>query len=508
MQARAPAAACVVSPNPADAELALTVLAEHGIEASAVASLREAAYTLGPAVGCVIAVEEALLAEDIPAFREALGRLPPWCDLPLILISRNVAALGVAAGAAFPTSGNVTLLERPLNAHTLVSSVQVALRATAHQREVGELLEEREQAVHLRDEFLAMLAHELRNPLAPMRNALYLMRSMPPDDPEVEKTSEILERQVNHLVRIVEDLMDVARLERGKVALKKERLDLNDVVAAAVDTCRAAAHARGHRIDLYLSEDAVPIDADAVRIEQIVCNLVNNAIKFSPEPGEIRVETAAQDGFAALAVKDRGIGFDPGVAATLFDPFLQVNPTLERSSGGLGVGLTIVRRLAELHGGSAEAASAGAGRGARFVVRLPLAPVDAAAPAEGAAEQAPARPRRVVVIDDNPDIRESLRLLFTLWGHVVSLAPDGPSGLDLVLKERPDVALVDVGLPGMNGYDLARAVRRALPAEEIRLVALTGYGQPDDIDRALQAGFNTHLLKPIDPKVLARTLGE
>jgi CheY-like chemotaxis protein len=341
-----------------------------------------------------------------------------------------------------------------------------------------------------------------------MRNALYLMRSMPPDDPEAVKTSEILERQVNHLVRIVEDLMDVARLERGKLSLRKERLDLNDVVAAAVETCLAAAQARGHRIIVQLSQDVVPIDADAVRIEQIVSNLVNNAIKFSPEPGEIRVETAAQDGFAMLAVEDGGVGFEPGVAATLFDPFLQVNPTLERSSGGLGVGLTIVRRLAEMHGGSAEAESGGVGRGARFVVRLPLAPADALAPPEGAAEQAPARPRRVVVVDDNPDIRESLRLLFTLWGHDVSLAPDGPSGLDLVLKERPDVALVDVGLPGMNGYDVARAVRRALPSIDIRLVALTGYGQPDDVDRALQAGFDTHLLKPIDPKVLARSLLE
>jgi len=507
MQA-APAGVCLVSPNPADAELALRLLAEHGIEASAVANLREAAYALGPGVGCVIAVEEALLGDDIPALREALGRLPAWCDLPLILIARNVAALGASASAAFPNSGNVTLLERPINPHTLVSSVQVALRATARQREVGELLEEREQAVRLRDEFLAMLAHELRNPLTPMRNALYLMRGAPLDDPEVIKTGEILERQVNHLVRIVDDLMDVARLERGKVALKKARVDLNAVVAAALQSCFAAAQARGHRISVRLSSDCVPVDVDAVRIEQIVCNLVNNAIKFSPQPEEIRVETAAQDGFAELAVEDRGVGFEPDLAATLFDPFLQVNPTLERSAGGLGVGLTIVRRLTELHGGSVEAASGGIGRGARFVVRLPLASPAAAAPPERAAEQAPGRPRRVVVVDDNPDIRESLRLLFTLWGHAVSLAPDGPSGLDLVLKERPDVALVDVGLPGMNGYDVARAVRRALPAEDIRLVALTGYGQPEDVDRALQAGFNTHLLKPIDPKVLERTLGE
>jgi len=508
VQSRAPALACLVSPNLADAELALTLLGEHGIEATAVPSLREAAYRLGPDVGCVIVVEEALLGEDIPAFREALGRLPAWCDLPLILLSRDVAALGAAAGAAFPSSGNVTLLERPLNAHTLLSSVQVALRAAAHQRQVGELLEQREQAVRLRDEFLAMLAHELRNPLAPMRNALYLMRAMPPGAPEAMKTVEMLERQVNHLVRIVDDLMDVARLERGKVVLKKERLDLNAVVAAAVETCFVAAQARGHRITVHFSREPVPVDADAVRIEQIVCNLVNNAIKFSPQPEEIRVETAARDGFGSLTVEDRGVGFEPGVAPTLFDPFLQMNPTLERTAGGLGVGLTIVRRLAELHGGSVEAASAGIGRGARFVVRLPLASPGALAPAKRAAEQAPARPRRVVVVDDNPDIRESLRLLFTLWGHAVSLAPDGPSGLDLVLKERPDVALVDVGLPGMNGYDLARAVRRALPAEGIRLVALTGYGQPEDVDRALQAGFNTHLLKPIDPKVLERTLGE
>jgi signal transduction histidine kinase len=224
------ALACVVSPNAADAELAVSLLEQAGVQARAFASAREAAWALDAAVGCLILVEEALLAEDIPSLREALGRLPAWCDLPLILISRDVGALGAVSADAFPESGNVTLLERPINAHTLVSAVQVGLRASARQREVGELIAQREQAVKLRDEFLAMLAHELRNPLAPMSNAVHILRMLKTEDPTTLKSIQILERQVGHVVRMVDDLMDVARLERGKVVLKKERLDLNRVV--------------------------------------------------------------------------------------------------------------------------------------------------------------------------------------------------------------------------------------------------------------------------------------
>jgi signal transduction histidine kinase len=502
------ALACVVSPNAADAELAVSLLEQAGVQARAFASAREAAWALDAAVGCLILVEEALLAEDIPSLREALGRLPAWCDLPLILISRDVGALGAVSADAFPESGNVTLLERPINAHTLVSAVQVGLRASARQREVGELIAQREQAVKLRDEFLAMLAHELRNPLAPMSNAVHILRMLKTEDPTTLKSIQILERQVGHVVRMVDDLMDVARLERGKVVLKKERLDLNRVVSSAVESCLQAAQARGHHVSVRFGTNALPVDGDAVRLEQIVCNLVNNAAKFTTRPDEILVTTSVEAGLALVAVEDKGVGFPPEAAEHLFDPFLQVNPTLERSSGGLGMGLTIVRRLAALHGGSVYAASDGPDKGSRFTVRIPLASGAARAHAEPERPPAQARRRRVVVIEDNPDIRETLRMLLDLWGHEVAMASDGRSGVERVLQVRPDVALIDVGLPGMSGYEVARAIRKGIPDGEIRLIAVTGYGQPSDREAAMQAGFDTHLLKPISPPLLQRMLAE
>ena len=498
----------VVSPNPVDAHLAVSLLRENGVAARAFESTHALATVLHERTGCLVLVEEALAADDIPVLRSALERMPTWADLPLIVVARDVAALRMLIADAFPDSGNVTLLERPLSMHTFVSAVQVALRSTARQREVAELISERERAVKLRDEFLAMLAHELRNPLAPMRNALYLLRRAEVADPLVAKSTEILERQVNHVVRMVDDLMDVARLERGKLVLRKQGVDLNRVVLSAVETCQQGAQQRGHRITVRLAGDALQVDADAVRIEQIVCNLINNAAKFSPSPGDIRVKTSIQDTFASIEVEDDGIGFEPAAAIRLFDPFVQASQTLERSSGGLGMGLAIVKRLAELHGGSVCASSAGAGTGSRFVVRIPLA--EKAGELESQRERAPAGgvQRRIVVIEDNPDIRETLQMLLTLWGHDVIMAADGPSGVQCVLDRRPDVALIDVGLPVMNGYEVARTIRRSVPNGAVRLIAVTGYGQPSDKERAIKAGFDFHLLKPIAPEVLERLLAE
>jgi CheY-like chemotaxis protein len=341
-----------------------------------------------------------------------------------------------------------------------------------------------------------------------MRNSLYIMRMLQSKEPATLHNIEILERQVNHVVRMVDDLMDVARLERGKVVLRQKVVDLNHVVASAVENCLQVARQRGHQVGMHFAPQALLAYADEVRIEQIVSNLVTNAAKFSRQPDEIRVETLAQDESAIIAVTDHGIGFDPSLAETLFDPFLQANPTLERSAGGLGLGLTIVRRLAELHGGSVSAKSAGPGKGSRFEVRLPLA--RAAQPQQREAYRPPtqAKRHRVVVVEDNPDIRETFRLLITMWGHEVFLAEDGPSGVDSVLRLKPDVALIDVGLPEMNGYEVARTIRRTIPARDLRLVAVTGYGQPSDREMAIEAGFDAHLLKPVAPEILEKMLAE
>jgi signal transduction histidine kinase len=496
------------SPNAADAELAVRLLGQNGIEAETFGSLAKVAAALDEAIGCLILVEEALVAEEIPRLRESLARLPAWADVPLVVVATDIGRIGDVVASAFPASGNVALLERPLSPHTLVSAVRVALRASARQRELGQLIAQREQAVHQRDEFLAMLAHELRNPLAPMRNAVYVLREVKSEDWRIAKSAEMLERQVNHVVRLVDDLLDVARLERGKVVLQKQRVDLNRVVASAVQNCLQLVQQNGHRISLRLDEAALPVDADPVRLEQIVCNLVNNAAKFSPQPDEIRVETSHATGDAQLAVEDRGIGFEPDKGARLFEPFLQINPTLERNAGGLGMGLTIVKRLAELHGGSVEAVSAGLGMGARFVVRLPLAGVSKEAAPDPQRAPVARRRRSVVVIEDNPDIRDTLQMLLEIWGHEFAMASDGAAGIELVLRNRPQVALIDIGLPGMNGYDIARTIRQRLANGAIRLIAVTGYGQPADRDLALEAGFNAHLLKPIKPEILERMLAD
>jgi signal transduction histidine kinase/ActR/RegA family two-component response regulator len=500
--------ALVLTPNEADAELATTFLGRSGIDSVGFISAAEIATAMQDRAGCLVLVEEALTEWDVPILRAALDAQPPWSDLPLIVIAAEVGAFGGIIARCFPNCGNVTLLERPLNAHTLVSAVQVSMRSASRQRLVGDLLEQRENAVKLRDEFLAMLAHELRNPLAPMRNSVFIMQQLKFDNPMVEKTLDVLDRQLTHIARMVDDLMDVARLERGKVALQKKRIDLNVAVGTALESCLPAAQKLGHKVSVNYLPQTLLVDADPVRLEQIVSNLLNNAIKYSPQPGEIRVQTSIEAGQALVSVNDTGIGFDPATAENLFTLFMQGSTTMDRSAGGLGIGLTIVRRLTELHGGSIQAYSAGPNKGSTFDLRLPLV-AGAVSTKELATQQtAPARPLRIVAVDDNPDIRETLQMLLPMWGHSVELANDGSSGVACIVRARPDVALVDIGLPGMNGYQVARAVREQDPQRAITLIALTGYGQPADKEMALEAGFDAHLLKPIAPAVLAGILAD
>ena len=498
--------AYVASANSDDAAITVELLEEHGIGAKAFSNLRELGHDLHAGTGCLILAEDVLFEEEVPALRAALESLPAWFDIPLIIVARDVGSTLAIFAEAFPKSGNVAFLERPLNRHTLVSAARVALQATARQREVGRLVKEREDAVTLRDEFLAMLAHELRNPLASMRNATYLLRKLDLQDPRAVKNTDILDRQVTHLARMVDDLMDVERLERRKMALQVETADLNRIVASAVETSLPMAQERGHKITARYWAAEMPVDVDVVRIEQVVCNLITNAAKFSPEPGEIWIDTSVVDGAAIVSVRDAGAGFDADSGEQLFQPFLQLLQPLARTTGGLGIGLTIVRRLVEMHGGVVEARSEGLGRGAAFTVSLPLR---AAARLDD--PQTPALPgsrrrrRRVVVVDDNLDIRESMESLLLLWGHEVTMASDGRSGAREIIETRPDIALVDIGLPGMDGYEVARAVRRE-NLGAIRLIAVSGYGQPSDVALAAEAGFDAHLLKPVDLEALEKLL--
>ena len=499
----------LVTPNETDAVAATGFLAEAGLRARARAMLASLVETPLEAIGCLVLVEEALTRTELEAFRLVLSAQPPWSDLPLVLVASEGAPLGALVESLFPESGNVAVLERPLNPVSLVSAVRVGLRARQKQLEVRDLLQERETAVRRRDEFLAMLAHELRNPLAPLRNAVYLMRQPQMSAELFAKTRDLIDRQTTHLKRLVDDLLDVSRLELGKIQLQMQTLDLNVTVRSATDACMPAVSARGHAIRMELDDEPLPIVGDPVRIEQVISNLVMNAIKFTPEGGHIVVATRPEGGDAALVVRDDGVGIEPHLLGSVFDLFMQDDKTLERSGGGLGIGLTIVKRLVEMHGGSISADSGGAGQGARFTVLLPrAAAARPAAPRAPATEPAVA-PKRVLVVEDNGDIRDSLGLILRMWGHEVEFAETGPAGLARAVQMRPDVALIDIGLPGLNGYDLARSIRKAGAdwSRHVMLVALTGYGRDTDRDLALEAGFDSHLVKPVDLAVLQRTLG-
>jgi PAS domain S-box-containing protein len=356
-----------------------------------------------------------------------------------------------------------------------------------------------------KDEFLGMLSHELRNPLAPIRNSAYVLRMAPPGSDQARRACEVIERQTEHLTRLVDELLDVTRIARGKIELRHARVDLREVVQRAAEDHRRILEDRGVAFRTELPEAKLWADADATRITQVVGNLLHNAGKFTRHGGEVLLSLRIVERQAELRVRDTGAGIDPALLPQLFVPFVQGERTLARTEGGLGLGLALVKGLVELHGGSVGAASAGEGKGAEFMVRLPLA-ADGKRPSERATpEHRQPGGHRVLVVDDNADAAESLADLLRLRGHVVDVAYDGPGALAKLDADGPDTVLCDVGLPGMSGYDIARAVR-ARPSSAVRLVALTGYAQPEDVRRAMEAGFDAHLAKPPDPEELERVL--
>jgi len=498
----------VVSPNDADSVLAVGFLVAEGVDAFACASLEEALPLVGPGLGCLVAVEEAFLVGGLEQLDAALRAQPAWSDLPLVLIATHDSSLAAMAENVFPQAGNVTALQRPLHPVSLVSAVSVALRARRRQYEVRDLLEERTRALKHRDEFLAMLAHELRNPLAPIRNAVYLMQAMQVPDPNFAKYRGMIEKQTRHITRLVDDLLDASRLELGKMDLRRQAIDLNPMVVSAVESCMAVTSVRGHRVETRLAPRALPIDADPVRIEQILGNLITNAAKYTADGGSIVIETAREGGFAVVRVRDDGQGIRPELLDSVFELFVQDDRSLARTAGGLGIGLTLVKRLVELHGGRIHAQSPGPGLGSTFEACFPLREQEPPAPGAAAERAQASSPRKVLIVEDGVETRESLGLLVGLWGHRVTYASDGPAGLAVALETRPDVALVDIGLPRLDGYEVARRIRSGpLPwSRRVKLVALTGYGRAGDRDRALEAGFDDHLLKPVDPDVLEKIL--
>ena len=372
-------------------------------------------------------------------------------------------------------------------------------------RQLREKVSELESAHQRKDEFLAMLAHELRNPLAAVTTGLHVLDSVGSQEPKAVETRATILRQVGVLTRLVDDLLDVSRITRGKVELRKEPVLLRDAVDHAVAAFRPLIDERQHQLAVELSEQPLWVLADATRIEQVISNLINNSAKYTEPGGNILVKMAREGDQAVLTVRDNGIGIEPQLLERIFDLFAQVDQSPARSRGGLGVGLTLVKRLAEMHGGTVTARSEGLSRGSEFEVRLPLLRDEARALERRKAARDPGR-KRLLLVEDNPDIGETLRDLLQIFGHRVELAGDGLRGVQLALATRPDAALVDIGLPGIDGYEVARRLRATDAGKEIVLVALTGYGRPEDRERAIQSGFDAHLVKPVDPDELNQLL--
>ena len=392
-----------------------------------------------------------------------------------------------------------------------VRSVKFPLRDAAGRRYVGaitlDVTEQREAEEALRiadrrkDRFIATLAHELRNPLAPIRTAVAILGREAVAEPDRAWSREVIERQVEHMARLVDDLLDVARVSSGKLLLRKERVTLAAIVAAALETSRPALDAAGHKLVMHIPAAQAMLDADPTRLAQVLSNLLNNAAKYTPPGGTVELHAEQAGSELVLAVRDNGMGFPPELARQLFEPFAQWAPA-EHAAAGLGIGLSLVRGIVELHGGTVSAASEGPGRGSRFEARLPLA-----AAAQSTQPGAPAAPRaappgvRVLVADDNRDAADTLCRMLSLYGYEVRAAYDGAAALQICEFFCPHAAILDIGMPVRSGYDVARELR-ARRGAELRLIALTGWGAEGDVQRAREAGFDHHLTKPADPGVL------
>jgi signal transduction histidine kinase/ActR/RegA family two-component response regulator len=362
-----------------------------------------------------------------------------------------------------------------------------------------------------KDEFLAMLAHELRNPLAPIRNAAQVLKLTGPPDANQQWAREVIERQAQHLTRLVDDLLDVSRITSGKVTLQRETLDLSAVIQRAVEASRPLIDARKHRLTVALAAEPLRVAGDLTRLVQAVSNLLNNAAKYTDEGGSIEVTTGREGAEAVVRVRDDGLGLAADLLPHVFDLFTQAERSLDRSQGGLGIGLTLVRQLVEMHGGRAEAKSDGPGRGSEFEVRLPLLEAPTSEPGgRGAERRTPNAERRtalrVLVVEDNVDSAEMLSFMLKLGGHETRMAHDGWAALEAARQFQPQVILCDIGLPGMNGYEVAQQLRAQPPFKQTRLVAISGYGQDEDRRRSKDAGFDYHLTKPVEPDALAALL--
>jgi signal transduction histidine kinase/ActR/RegA family two-component response regulator len=522
----------LLAPTGRDAHMISQVLGEEGVSTEACNNIEEFCQKLTDGAGAAFITEEALTPRALHCLIEALAEQPPWSDFPLVLLTSGGenASVNLRVLKTLSETGNVTLIERPTRIITLVSALHAALRARRRQYEVREhllaqkraqeeralLLAEAEAANRTKDEFLATMSHELRTPMTAILGWAQLMRSDTLKETDFAHALEIVERNARAQTKLIDDLLDISRIITGKLRLDVRVVDLAAVVEATIDSLRPTAEARAIRLQAMLDPQAGPVSGDTDRLQQVVWNLVSNAIKFTPKGGRVQVVLARVNSHVEVTVSDSGKGINAEFLPHVFDRFRQADGSTTRRQGGLGLGLSIVRQLVELHGGTVSVESEGEGQGVTFIVQLPLMVTrrsDAGAPERrhptaGGATSFDCPPSltglRVLVVDDEADTRGLLRKVLEGCGSEVTTAGSAAEALEAIARTKPDVLISDIGMPGEDGYQLIGKMRarETGTADRIPAIALTAYARVEDRVRALNAGFQVHVPKPIEPAEL------
>ena len=494
----------ILAPTKKDAVITQSLLVPSGVAGEICESLSGLIAELEAGAAAILIAEELVASDGAKQLAEVIARQPAWSDLPVLVLTRPGADSG-DVDQALVTLGNVTLLERPVRVATLLSAIQTALRARDRQYQIRGYIADRirsEDALRVadqrKDEFLATLGHELRNPLAPMQAGLQLLKLGNLSDPRCARAVEVMERLLKHLVRLVDDLLEVSRITRGLVEIRKEPLDLGAVLRTAIETSRPLVDAAGQELTIDLPVEPLCVAGDQVRLTQVFANLLNNASKYTDTGRHIWVSASSADGWATVSVRDNGIGIPPSRLGTIFDMFTQVDRSDRRAQGGLGIGLTLVRSLVAMHGGRVDARSEGPNMGSEFIVRLPLHATRAKPQQVDTEVSDRFPPCRLLIVDDNRDAADTLGMLLGELGATVDVAHSGPDALRKLDDFQPDAVLLDIGMPGMDGYEVSRHVRSSSTHSDVLLIALTGWGQLDDRERSKRAGFDHHLIKPPD----------
>lgn len=490
----------VHTPTGKDGKLIAKVLDRADLKCEICTSPSAIIEELESGAGCVLIADDALTMDFMKAIAQFFKQQPTWSDLPILVLSKR-GLDSAKMRRIYVKLGNVTLLERPVQSVTLVSAVTAALRGRRRQYDM--------RAVDRRkDEFLAMLAHELRNPLAPIGAASELLRFIHLDPVRIQRTSEVITRQVKHMTSLIDDLLDASRVSRGLVKLEPLPIDARQLISSAVEQVRPLTDARRHRLTIQTPPDEAMVCGDQKRLIQVITNLLNNAAKYTPEGGNILLTLDVEPDNAIIRVVDDGIGMTQTVIDHVFEMFTQAERTSDRSQGGLGIGLALVKSLVELHHGTVFAASAGIGKGSHFTVCLPRIATPEAhdQPHKPVRSTAPVKGRRMLVVDDNFDAAHMLAMLLEATGHETIIEHTAKGALERARTELPEICLLDIGLPDLDGNDLARQLRAQPETARAILIAITGYGQEQDRKRTAESGFDHHLVKPVDMEQLLQLL--